>query len=138
MSDSRSNITLHEGDIRDVTFQLRRLGSRIAYDVTGAVLRLRVSRLDLPANDAVDPYIADSLHTGADFASGKVVVTVDRRVTQLTGTYQYALEIEQTDGQKFVLQTGKLEVKKLPGSKQKWFLGIIDVRVNMTGAMNVT
>lgn len=135
--DSRSRIVLHEGDIRDVTFQLRRLGSRVAYDVTGQTLRLRLARLDTPSNDALDPFEADPLHASANFATGLVVVTVDRRVTQLTGTYQYALEIEQSDGQAFVLQTGKLEVKKLPGSKQRWFTGVIRVPVTLSGAMTV-
>lgn len=134
MTDSRSNVVLHQNDIRDVTFQLRRLGRREVFDVTGQLLRLRCARLDTPQDDELEPLTADPTHPDANYATGKVVIRVDRSITQLVGTYRYSLEIIQQDGQSFVLQTGKLEVKAHPAFSGEFTLtGVIDVDVLLSG-----
>jgi hypothetical protein len=139
MTDSRSRIVLHHNDIRDVTFQLRRLGRREPFDVTGEALRLSVERLDTPQDDNNEPLTADPLHPGADYANGTVVFQIPREITSRVGTYRYSLGLAQNDGQYFVLQTGKMEVKDRPGSAPLWTLtGIIDVEVTLTGTFAVT
>lgn len=140
MTDSRSRVNLHQYDIRDVTFQLRRLGRREPYDVTGMTLRLTTERFETEAEDHLEPYVADPLHPDADFATGKVVFRVDRRLTLNHGSYRYALELEDpSTSEYFVLQTGRIEVKERPGFPGNFPIDTgIEISVVLGGTFVVT
>lgn len=112
--DPRGTISIHKDNVRDVTFQLRRTGRREPFDVTGQLLRLTAQRYETETEEALEPIDADPLHPDADFANGKVVITVDERITEEVGTYEYALTL-RTATEEITLQTGYIQVRERPG-----------------------
>lgn len=132
--DPRGTISLHVDNVRDVTFQLRRTGRREPFDVTGQLIRLTAQRYETESEEALEPIDADPLHADADFANGKVIITIDERITQEVGSYRYALTL-RTGTEEITLQTGRIEVRERPGFPGQFKVtGAIEVTVALTGS----
>ncbi len=135
--DPKNIITLHEANVRDITFQLRRVGRREPFDVTGQLIRLTSQKVETQTNDPIQPIDADALHVDADFATGKVIITVDGRITDVVGSYDYALTLK-TATEEITLQAGRIEVKERAGFPYVFKIdGVIEVPVVLDGTFTV-
>jgi hypothetical protein len=112
MHDSRT-IVVYEGNARDITFRLRKKGQRDFFDVsTASKIQLE---LDSPKGVERTPIEADESHPNADWANGKVIVSVDNtNLSDVVGTHPYALTVF-IGAEEITVVTGNVEVAERPG-----------------------
>lgn len=106
-------IVIHEGNVRILTFNVKRFGSFDPFDLSAATqIQLEITGPDATTNFA--PILASSGAAGADWPNGIVVVTVGKAVTDTIGTYEFSLSAF-INGEEITLECGTIEIRDRPG-----------------------